>query len=73
MNFLLCTGIISGDACANSSDTLLMRKTVGSKCSVKASGGIKHPEEVILMIESGANRLGNSNGVKIINAKKLDV
>lgn len=58
---------------ANSSDILLMRKTVGTKCGVKASGGIKHLEEAILMIESGANRLGTSNGVRIINAKKLDV
>ena len=58
---------------ANSSDILLMRKTVGTKCGVKASGGIKHLEEAILMIELGANRLGTSNGARIINAKKLDV
>ena len=50
-----------------------MRKTVGTKCGVKASGGIKHLEEAILMIESGANRLETSNGARIINAKKLDV
>ena len=62
-----------GSAGATSSDVLLMRKAVGNKCEVKASGGIKHLEEATLMLESGATRLGTSNGVRIMNAKKMDV
>lgn len=65
------TGFSSGGA--NSFDIELMRKTVGNKCGVKASGGIKHLEEAILMINSGANRLGTSNGARIMRTKKLDV
>ena len=65
------TGFSSGGA--TSADVKLMRETVGNKCNVKASGGIKHIEEAILMIESGANRLGTSNGARIMRAKKLDI
>jgi deoxyribose-phosphate aldolase len=65
------TGFSNGGA--NSFDIELMRKTVGNKCGVKASGGIKHLEEAILMINSGANRLGTSNGARIMRTKKLDV
>lgn len=61
------------NAGAVSSDILLMKKAVGNKCEIKASGGIKHLEEAILMLESGATRLGTSNGVRIIKSKKMDV
>lgn len=58
---------------ASSAAVRLMRETVGTKCGVKAAGGIKHLEEAILMLESGANRLGTSNGARIMRAKRLDV
>lgn len=58
---------------AVSSDIEFIKKTVGGRCGVKASGGIKHLEEAIMMIESGANRLGTSNGARIMRAKRLDI
>jgi len=44
----------------------LMRKTVGDKMGVKASGGIHSFEEACAMINAGANRLGCSASVKIV-------
>ena len=35
---------------------------------VKASGGIRDKETAIKMLEAGAERLGTSSGVKIINS-----
>lgn len=43
----------------------LMRKTVGPKIGVKASGGIHSKEEALAMIEAGATRIGASAGLKI--------
>ena len=44
----------------------LMREVVGAKMGVKASGGIKTKENAITMLKAGANRLGTSNSVAII-------
>ncbi|MCD8209854.1 MAG: deoxyribose-phosphate aldolase [Coprobacillus sp.] len=44
----------------------LMRKTVGDKLGVKASGGIKTLKDLEVMVEAGATRIGTSNGVTII-------
>lgn len=46
----------------------LMRKTVGSEMGVKASGGIRSAETAIAMINAGANRIGTSSGVKIVES-----
>lgn len=51
----------------------LMRKTVGPEMGVKASGGIHSYEDAKKMIEAGANRLGCSAGVAIVNGKKQEV
>ena len=40
-----------------------MRKTVGDRLGVKASGGIRDRKTLIQMIEAGANRIGTSSGV----------
>ena len=53
-------------------DVKLMRKTVGEKIGVKASGGIKDKETALKMIEAGATRLGASSGVKIMQDKTGD-
>lgn len=45
----------------------LMRKTVGSKLGVKASGGIHSRDEALAMIDAGASRLGVSATVKILS------
>ena len=44
----------------------LMRKVVGDGVGVKASGGIRSYNDALAMIEAGADRLGTSSGVKII-------
>lgn len=47
-------------------DVKLMRDTVGQKMGVKASGGVHNFEEAKEMIEAGANRIGASSSLKII-------
>ena len=44
----------------------LMKKTVGDKCLVKAAGGVRSHEDMLKMIEIGANRIGTSSGTKLI-------
>jgi deoxyribose-phosphate aldolase len=48
----------------------LMRKTVGDTMGVKAAGGIRDYETAVKMIQAGANRLGTSASVAIIEASK---
>ena len=60
------TGFSTGGATEH--DIELMRKTVGDKMGVKASGGIKTYEDAIKMINAGANRLGTSSGIAIIKS-----
>jgi len=57
------TGIVGG---ATIEDVKLMRKTVGEKMGVKAAGGIRTLQQALAMIEAGANRIGTSTGVAII-------
>ena len=58
------TGFSTGGATAH--DVALMRKTVGPEMGVKASGGVRTHEDLMAMVEAGANRIGTSNGTKII-------
>lgn len=58
------TGFSSGGATVE--DVTLMRKIVGPKMGVKASGGIRSYDDAIKMISAGANRIGTSSGVQII-------
>ena len=44
----------------------LMKKTVGDKCFIKAAGGVRSHEDMLKMIELGANRIGTSSGTKLI-------
>ena len=44
----------------------LMRRTVGDAMGVKASGGIRTTQQALDFIAAGANRLGTSSGVKIL-------
>jgi deoxyribose-phosphate aldolase len=52
---------------ATVADVALMRKTVGDRFGVKAAGGIHTLKECIAMIEAGANRIGSSGTVQILN------
>ncbi|NLC66862.1 MAG: deoxyribose-phosphate aldolase [Clostridium sp.] len=55
---------------ATKEDIKLMKKTVGDKMGIKASGGIRTYMDAITMIESGATRIGASSSVAIINDAK---
>lgn len=60
------TGFSTGGATTH--DIALMRKTVGPEMGVKASGGIRDYETAMAMIEAGANRIGASAGIAIVEA-----
>ncbi len=45
----------------------LMRSTLPASVGIKASGGIKTFEQAVELIEAGADRIGTSSGVTIIN------
>ena len=47
-------------------DVRLIKKVVGDRVGIKASGGIKTKNEALKLIEAGATRIGTSRGVEII-------
>ena len=55
-----------GTGGANAHDVRLMKETVGDSMKVKASGGMRTYEDVIPVIEAGADRLGVSASVQIL-------
>jgi deoxyribose-phosphate aldolase len=59
------TGFSTGGATVE--DVKLMRQVVGTDMGVKASGGIRSYATAMDMINAGANRLGTSSGIKIID------
>lgn len=62
------TGFGTGGATVE--DVKLMKDTVGAEVKVKAAGGIRDFETAKAMVEAGAERLGTSSGIKIINEYK---
>lgn len=60
------TGFSKGGATVE--DVALMRKTVGPDTGVKAAGGIRDYETAKKMIEAGADRLGCSAGIAIVQS-----
>jgi deoxyribose-phosphate aldolase len=57
-----------GPSGATVDDVKLMRNTVGLKVGVKAAGGIRTLDEAVRMIDAGANRIGTSASVSIIQS-----
>ena len=47
-------------------DVALLKQTVGDKCQVKAAGGVRSHADFLKMIELGADRIGTSSGVKLL-------
>jgi deoxyribose-phosphate aldolase len=47
-------------------DVKLMRQAVGKEMGVKAAGGIRTYTDAVAMIQAGANRIGTSTAVQII-------
>jgi deoxyribose-phosphate aldolase len=63
------TGYSTGGATVE--DIKLLREAVGPDFGVKASGGIRDYAAVVALIEAGANRLGSSSAVAILQAATL--
>jgi len=55
-----------GPGGATPEDVRLMREVVGPERGVKAAGGIRNAQDFWTMIRAGANRIGTSTGVAII-------
>ena len=62
------TGFSTGGATVE--DVRLMRQTVGETVGVKASGGVRTSEDMKAMVEAGANRIGTSGGVALVQGKE---
>ncbi len=62
-----------GTAGAKIEHIRLIRKTIGSEGKIKASGGIRSFVDLKKMIEAGADRIGTSSGVKIMEEAKAEL
>ena len=62
------TGFSTGGA--TTADIALLRAVVGERCGVKASGGIRTLNDAVRMAQAGANRIGASASVAILEAYK---
>jgi deoxyribose-phosphate aldolase len=56
-----------GTGGASPEDVRLMRKAVGDKLQVKASGGIRSYHDAIMMLDAGADRIGASSSIAIVS------
>ena len=54
-------------------DVALMKKVVGDEVKVKAAGGIRDLDTALKMVEAGAERLGTSSGIKIVEEYKQSI
>lgn len=48
-------------------DVKLMKKHIGTEVKIKAAGGIRTFEAVLKMLEAGAERIGASQSIQIVN------
>ncbi len=65
------TGFGTGGAVVE--DVRLMKECVGDNIMIKAAGGIRTAKDALAMIEAGADRIGTSNGVQIVEEfKEMD-
>ncbi len=64
------TGFNGGGATPK--DISLMKRVVGDKLKVKASGGVRSREDAVKVLNAGADRIGASAGVKIVTNKIAD-
>lgn len=62
------TGFGTGGATVE--DVSLMKSVVGDAVKVKASGGIRDLDTCLAMIEAGAERIGSSSSIAIVEAYK---
>ncbi len=59
------TGFNKGGATIE--DVILMSSKVKGQALVKAAGGVRSPQDLERMIKAGANRIGTSSGIKLVN------
>jgi deoxyribose-phosphate aldolase len=59
------TGFGTGGASVE--DVRLIRKAVGDKLQIKASGGIRSYHDAIMMLDAGADRIGASSSIAIVS------
>ncbi|KXG75915.1 deoxyribose-phosphate aldolase [Thermotalea metallivorans] len=64
------TGFSTGGATVE--DVRLMKRIVGDRLGVKASGGIRNYETAMKMIEAGATRLGISASVAVVRGMESE-
>jgi len=65
------TGFANGGATAD--DVRLMREIVGRATGVKAAGGIRDYPTAVAMVEAGANRLGTTSSVAIMQQARASL
>jgi len=58
------TGFSAGGATVE--DVALMRRVVGSRCGVKAAGGVRTAADFAALLKAGADRIGTSSSVSIM-------
>lgn len=61
------TGFSTGGA--TKADIELFKSQVKDNCLIKASGGVRSYDDALVMINAGANRIGTSGGVSIVNGE----
>ena len=61
------TGLVKGGG-ATLEDVSLLEEVVGGRGRIKAAGGIRNTQTAIGMIEAGADRIGTSSGVAILDS-----
>lgn len=52
---------------ADINDIILWKKILKNKKKIKAAGGIRNQQDLLNFIDAGANRIGTSSGVKLLN------
>lgn len=62
------TGFASGGATLTA--VKIIKKTIKDRAKIKASGGIRDYETAVKYINAGADRIGTSSGVKIMEQQK---
>ena len=66
-----CTGF--GPRGASIEDIRIIKRVVGDEIKIKAAGGIRDAEKALMMIKAGADVIGTSSGVKILETFSLDI
>ncbi|WP_036498635.1 deoxyribose-phosphate aldolase [[Mycoplasma] testudinis] len=56
---------------ASLEDVKIMKRIAGDKILIKAAGGIKTADDMIALVNAGANRIGTSRGVALMEELKL--